>query len=109
MEIIRALVRKRIQVDCAGSQINDRCAGNANLGNDVEILSAIVAPAKIEIGRGGGGTEIGEPKDSTQCAAVVGIEGIHTVVFSRDEKNVVDALARNIQARNVERLRINVA
>src|SRR4051812_32248374 len=99
------IVREGVQIHRACVQVDDRRARNPDLRRDIEVLTIVVARAKVEIRRYGGWAKVHMP----QLAAVrprvaVGVKGIDVVMLRGDEDDVPRPLAWNRKVGNVQRL-----
>src|SRR5581483_3626826 len=95
------------QIHRSGSDIDDRCSGDADLRQDVggaDIIRARRGDASAGV------DEASLPKRHGVAPRIaVGVESIDAVVFGNDKDHVVNALVGYGDVRNIERLRINVA
>jgi hypothetical protein len=99
-----ALLGHGYQVEGVGGRVDDRSAGDADLRGDL-VAANIRGQDDVDVGAGVDEARVPDGVGGTQA---VGVEGVDAIVLRGDEYEVMDALARNIDASHVQRLGIDL-
>src|SRR5258706_7620321 len=108
----RTYTMMRDYVHCLGSRIDYRCTQDSRFAvpnvasTNTTVRSRACHWRQSDVASG---TKICRPKRSIPgCRRIVGIESVYKIVRCRDIDDVMHPLARNVNARNIERLGINI-
>ena len=101
------VVGEGVDVHGAGGEVDDRGAGDADVGRGVVVRA--VTRADVGARDGGGGSEIDVPQQALARAGIaVGVEGVDIVGHRDDEDDVHGAFAGDGEIRDVKRLGVDL-
>ena len=100
----------RDHIQCASQGVDDGGPGDADFRHDV---GAQIRRRAVDVPRGNRGDSLAGINEThppqLADAAVVGVEGVDAVMLRRDEHHIAEALPRNRDVREIQRLGVDVS